>query len=130
MKTPDLNDYISAQKQNRELVLIKRLFLDSELAGWIGPQLRLDLPYVWLGINIPHKRLLRGCSHLLKKFSGDVDVFGATLEFAPAEEYERLRAEVYGAKSGPAFDMIRAGKVRWPPDLSYIAAVEVKAAYY
>ena len=99
---------------------------------------------MWLGLRIPHERLLRGYSRSPKKFLGDVDVFGASLQASSIDEYQRYYAEVeelfteggtrtVGAgrvEEAVIQGMISEGKTKWPPDLSYIAATEVKAAYY
>jgi hypothetical protein len=82
MEMADREDYIFAQEQNRELLTINRFFADrlSFLGQWFALTLKWELPYVWLGLRIPHERLLRGFSRAPKKFLGDVDVFGACLE--------------------------------------------------
>jgi hypothetical protein len=146
MKTPELKDYIFAQEKDRELVTIRRFFADGGglLGRWFEASLGLSMPYVWLGLRIPHERLLRGYRRPPKKFLGDVDVFGASLQASSLEEYRRYRSEVKdlftsgGTKECPEATiehaiiqgMITEGKTKWPPDLSNVAAVEVKAAYY
>jgi hypothetical protein len=135
-------DYIYAQKQNRESMLIRRFFADQggHLSRWFGSALGWSLPVVWLGLGIPHERLLRGFNRPPKKFLGDVDVFGASLQFSSEEEFRRnltKNAELLPAEAHPTqiqwlavLEMVYEGKIKWPPDLSYIAAAEVKAAYY
>lgn len=141
MESPDLEDYIFAQKQDRETVAIKRLFTlgGGLLARWFEPTLRWSMPWVLFGLRIPHERLLRGYNRPPKKFLGDVDVFGASLEASSPEEYRRYRTEAEGLFSGAAPGrleeavvnaMVMKGKTKWPPDLSYIAASEVKAAHF
>gem|GEM_PF-6846290 len=60
----DREDYIFAQEQNREPLTINRFFADrsSFLGHWFAPTLKWELPYVWLGLRIPHERLLKGLS--------------------------------------------------------------------
>lgn len=123
-------------------MLIRRFFADEggHLDHWLGPALNWNLPVVWLGLRIPHDRLLRGYPRPAKKFRGDVDVFGASLQASSVEEYQRYVAKVREIIRPDAHrwwihwcaiqDMVADGKVKWPPDLSYVAAVEVKAAYY
>jgi hypothetical protein len=146
IKPPDINSYIFAQEQNREAVTIKRFFAERStlLTPWFEWTLRLCMPYVWLGIRIPHERLLRGYKRPPKKFLGDVDVFGGNLEASSIDEYKSYHAEVTRlftdggtrevapgrVEEAVNLGMIEEGKVKWPPDLSYIAATEVKAAYY
>lgn len=140
MERADPKDYIWAQERNRESVLIRRFFADqlSHLGHWFWPTLRWSLPVVWLGLRIPHERLLRGYNRPAKKFLGDVDVFGGSLQASSQEEYrhylDKVR-ELLSSKAHPTQvewfatqDMIADGKAKWPPDLSYIAAAEVKAA--
>jgi hypothetical protein len=142
MDKAKLNDYIFAQEQYRETLTIKRFFADEGglLGHWFSPAFKWDMPYVWLGLRIPHERLLRGYPRPPKKFLGDVDVFGASLEASSPDEYRqyltRIR-ELFGPRAHPSRvtdcaiqSMIIEGKTKWPPDLSYIAATEVKAAYY
>ncbi|HWS86438.1 MAG TPA: hypothetical protein VN282_05725 [Pyrinomonadaceae bacterium] len=141
MEPADRKDYISAQEQNRESVLIRRFFADrgSHLTHWFWPALRWSLPVVWLGLRIPHERLLRGYARPPKKFLGDVDVLGASLRASSQDEYRSYvtRVRELAPEAHPTqvewfatLDMIAERKARWPPDLSYIAAAEVKAAYY
>jgi hypothetical protein len=146
MKPPKLNEYIFAQEQDRELVTIRRFFAGhgGTLTNWFWPTLKWSMPFVWLGLRIPHERLLRGYKRHPKKFLGDVDVFGASLQASSIDEYRRYYKEVeelfteggtrqVGAgrvEESVIQGMISEGKTKWPPDLSYIAATEVKAAYY
>lgn len=146
MQPPDLSDYIYAQEKNREIVAINRFFAlgSGLLSRWFAPTLGLTMPYVWLGLRIPHERLLRGYKRPPKKFRGDVDVLGAPLRASSVEEYQRYYKEVeelfteggtrkVGAgrvEEAVVIGMMSEGKTKWPPDLSYISAVEVKAAYY
>jgi hypothetical protein len=146
MKTPTLKDYIFAQEKARELVTIRRFFAGHGglLTDWFWPTLKWSMPYVWLGLRIPHERLLRGYKWPPKKFLGDVDVFGASLQASSVDEYRRYYKEVEELFTGGGArkvapgrveecviqDMIAEGKAKWPPNLSYIAATEVKAAYY
>lgn len=123
-------------------MLIRRFFADQggHLNRWFWPALKWSLPVVWLGLRIPHERLLRGYSRPPKKFLGDVDVFGASLQASSEDEYRRYVSkarEVIPPEAHPSWidwcavlDMVYEGKIKWPPDLSYIAAVEAKAAYY
>jgi len=136
------NDYIFAQEQNRERITISRFFGDrlSLLDRWFSPTLKWDLPFVWLGFRVPHQRLLGGARCQTEKFQGDVDVFGACLECPSNEEYQEYLAKIRKEFSDSAHPtqviswtiqtMIREGRVKWPPSLSYIAATEVKAAYF
>jgi hypothetical protein len=138
----DLEDYIFAQEQNREMVTIKRFFADpaSFLGHWFAPTLKWELPYVWLGLRIPHQRLLRGFNRPPKRFLGDVDVFGACLETSSLSEYQEYLTKFKALFPPTAHPtqimsltiqtMIAEGKAKWPPSLSYITAAEVKAAYY
>lgn len=142
MEQAEPKDYIYAHEQDRESVLIKRLFADQgpHLTNWFRPTLGWNLPVVWLGLRIPHERLLRGYSRPPKKFLGDVDVFGASLQVSSDDEYRchvQKVAELCDSETHPtqvqwlaALDFIYDGKIKWPPDLTYVAAVEVKAAYY
>ena len=135
-------DYIYAQERNRESVLIRRFFADQggHLNHWFWPALKWSLPVVWLGLRIPHEQLLRGYNRPPKKFLGDVDVFGASLQASSEDEYRRYVAkarELIPPEAHPSWvdwcavlNMVYEGKTKWPPDLSYIAAVEAKAAYY
>jgi len=102
--------------------------------------LKWELPYVWLGLRIPHDRLLKGFDRPSKKFLGDVDVFGACLETSSTNEYQAY-LEKFKALFPPTAHptqviswtiqtMIAEGKAKWPPSLSYIAATEVKSAYF
>jgi len=140
MEPPEPKDYIFAQEQ-RETATINRLFAfgGPALGRWFEQGLRWSMPYVWLGLRIPHERLLKGYNRPPNKFLGDVDVLGASLEASSPEEYQRYHAEAeelfVGAAPGRLEEavinaMILEGKTKWPPDLSYIAATEVKAAYY
>lgn len=140
MKPPEPKDYIFAQEQ-RESAVINRLFAlgGPLLDPWFEQELSWSMPYVWLGLRIPHERLLKGFRRAPNKFEGDIDVFGASLKPTTEDEYQRYRAEeephFAGAAPGRLENhvinrMIWEGKTKWPPDLSYIAAAEVKAAYY
>lgn len=142
MEPSESDDYIFAHERDRETVTVNRMFADDGgvLADWLGPALKWNLPFVWMGLRIPHKRLLRGYPSPPKKFLGDVDVFGASLQAVSREEYLRYvdgvrrilseRAHPATVEQCVAQDMILEGKTKWPPDLSYIAAAEVKAAYF
>jgi hypothetical protein len=151
MEPAEPKDYIYAHEQDRESVLIRRFFADQgpHLNHWFRPTLGLNLPLVWLGLGIPHERLLRGFNRPLKKFLGDVDVFGATLQVSSEEEFRRCltrHAELSPPEAHPTQiewlailetvyegrikETVYEGRIKWPPDLSYIAAIEVKAAYY
>lgn len=146
MEPPTLKNYIFAQEKDRELVTIRRFFAGHGglLNRWFWPTLKWSMPYVWLGLRVPHERLLRGYKRPPKKFLGDVDVFGASLEASSIDEYRQYYKEVEElfteggtrqvgegrVEAAVANGMILEGKIKWPPDLSYIAASEVKAAYY
>jgi hypothetical protein len=146
MDLPTLKDYIFAKEKDRELFTIRRFFAGHSglLTSWFAPTLKWSMPYVWLGLRIPHEHLLRGYNRPPKKFLGDVDVFGASLQASSIDEYRRYYTEVeklfteggtikVGAgrvEEAVSQGMISEGKIKWPPDLSYIAATEVKAAYY
>lgn len=142
MEEVKLRDYIFAQEQNRERITINRFFADrlSLFDRWFSPTLKWDLPYVWLGLRIPHERLLRGFDRPPKRFTGDVDVFGACLEASSQHEYEECLANIKAAFPPTAHPtqviswtiqtMIAEGKAKWPPKVSYISAVEVKSAYF
>lgn len=134
MEPPALKDYIFAQEKNRELVTIRRFFASHSglLTGWFWPTLKWSMPFVWLGLRIPHERLLRGYSRPPKKFLGDVDVFGASLQASSVDEYRQYYKEVeelftdggkrkVGAgrvEEAVIQGMISEGKTKWPPDLT------------
>ena len=142
MEKVELKDYIFGQERNREALTINRFFADrlSFLGFWFAPTLKWELPYVWLGFRIPHKRLLKGFDCPPNRFLGDVDVFGACLETSSPIEYQeywsktkamfRPTADPTQVQSAVIQTMIAEGKAKWPPSLSYITAAEVKAAYF
>lgn len=153
MEPAKLKDYISEQGNKRERVTVNRLVAarGGLLGGRFTRPLGWGLPFSWLGLRIPHRRLLRGYDCPPKRFKGDVDVLGGPLEPASPEEYERCRAilleeskrvdatlpEEYREEevSEPApyyvsMLLVESGKIKWPPDLSHVAAAEVKAARY
>lgn len=134
-------DYIFAQEKNRERTTIARLIASviSPTRDWFNPTLRWPLPFVWLGIRIPHSKLLTSFDRPPKKFMGDVDVLGATLEPSSVEENDEYLLRMRSAlpKAHPtqivsltAQSMIADGKIKWPPNLSHISALEVKTAYF
>lgn len=142
LKPPSRDDYIFAQRQNRERVAINRLIADQMgmLRDVFGPNFGWALSGCWLGLRIPQRRLLRGLDLPANKLLGDVDVFGASLQPASQEEFNSFiaeAAETYGASTHPSFlsqiaaiMVLERGRTKWPPDLSYIAATEVKVSYY
>lgn len=155
MESANLKDYIFAQEQDRERVTINRFFADQGalLGRPFNSRLGWNLPFMWLGLRLPHERLLSHYNRPPKKFRGDVDVMGGALEPVSREEYERclnylieegkrLRAELpeehrYDNEEEipPPHNLaskmvVELGKIKWPPRLTYIAATEVKAAYY
>jgi hypothetical protein len=112
MEPAEPKDYIYAHEQDRESVLIRRLFAGQgpHLTHWFRPTLGLNLPVVWLGLGIPHERLLRGFNRPPKKFRGDVDVFGASLRVSSEEEFRRYRAsnaEQLPAEAHPTLSLPR-----------------------
>lgn len=154
MEPANLKDYIFAQEQDRERVTINRFFADQGalLGHPFNARMEWNLPFMWLGLRLPHERLLSRCNRPPKKFRGDVDVMGGSLEPVSYEEYKRclnylieegkrLRLELpeeyrYDEEEPPPPHndasklIVELGKIKWPPSLSYIAATEVKAAYY
>ncbi len=153
MEPADLKDYIFAQEEKRERVTVNRFIATqgSLLAGRFTRPLGWSLPFMWLGLRIPHRRLLRGYNCPPKKFKGDVDILGGCLEPVSPEEYERCKAILWeedkrinvtlpeeyrkNEVSPPAPYyisrlVVESSKIKWPPDLTHIAATEVKAAYY
>ena len=74
------------------------------------------------------------------EFTGDVDVCGASLIPDSWDEYRRLiEEETRNAdpRTHPtwhhllaSYRMLETGRMKWPPDLSVIAAAEFKASYY
>lgn len=139
---PARDDYIFAQGKRRERTAINRLIASrgGAIRDALNEQLRWALPWAWLGLRIPQRRLLRGLELPANKFSGDVDVFGAPLRPASQEEYNRFVAEAaeqLGAEAHPSWHhqiasmmVLERRRLEWPPDLTYIAASEVKVAYY
>jgi len=112
MEPAEPKDYIYAHEQDRESVLIRRLFAGQgpHLTHCFRPTLGLNLPVVWLGLGIPHERLLRGFNRPPKKFRGDVDVFGASLWVFSEEEFRRYRAsnaEQLPAEAHPTLSLPR-----------------------
>jgi hypothetical protein len=139
---PDLDDYIFAQGKRRERTAINRLIADygGGVKDALNSQLRWRLPWAWLGLRIPQRRLLRGADLPAKKFLGDIDVFGAPLRPSSQEEYDGIvkeAAEQLGAEAHPSWYhqiaslmVLERRLLKWPPDLNYMAASEVKVAYY
>lgn len=142
LKPPNHDDYIFAQGKRRERTAINRLIADrgGTIKDALNSQLHWALPWSWLGLRIPQRRLLRGIDLPAKKFSGDVDVVGAPLQPASQEEYEgfiKEAAEQLDADAHPSWHhqiaslmVLERRRLKWPPELSYIAASEVKVAYY
>jgi hypothetical protein len=74
------------------------------------------------------------------EFTGDVDVCGASLVPDSWDEYQRLiekEARNADPRAHPtwqhllaSYRLLEAGRMKWPPDLSVIAAAEFKASYY
>lgn len=95
LKPPERDDYIFAQRNRRERTAINRLIAThgGVLNEALNEQLRWSLPWAWLGLRIPQRRLLKGCELPTNKFLGDVDVFGGPLRPASQEEYNRFVAE-------------------------------------
>lgn len=94
MEPANPKDYIYAKEQDREAVTVRRFFADqgAHLTRWFEPALKWSLPLVWLGLGIPHERLLRGFKKPPKKFLGDVDVLGANLQASSEDEFRRYLA--------------------------------------
>lgn len=61
-KQPDRDDYIFAQGNRRERTAINRLIAThgGAINEALNEQLRWALPWAWLGLRIPQRRLLRG----------------------------------------------------------------------
>lgn len=139
---PNREDYIFAQGQCRERSAINRLIASrgGAIKNALNEQLRWALPWSWLGLRIPQRRLLRGLELPANKFLGDVDVFGGPLQPASQEEYNCFvseAAEQLGADAHPSWHhqiasmmVLERQRLKWPPEVSYIAASEVKVAYY
>jgi hypothetical protein len=142
LKPPSRNEYIFAQGKRRERTAINRLIADSGgvITDALNEQLRWALPWAWLGLRIPQRRLLKGVNLKAKKFLGDVDIFGASLQPASQEEYNSFvkeAADRLGAKAHPNLNhqiaslmVLERQRLKWPSELTYIAASEVKVAYY
>lgn len=142
LNPPTRNDYIFAQKERRERTAVNRLIADrgGAIKDALNPQLRWNLPWAWLGLRIPQRRLLRGLEVPAKKFLGDVDVCGAPLQPLSLDEYNgfvKEAAEQLDPKAHPTWHhqiaslmVLERRRLKWPPDLSYIASSEVKVAYY
>lgn len=142
LEPPSHQDYIFAQGKRRERTAINRLIADrgAGIKSALNPQLRWSLPWGWLGLRIPQRRLLRGIELPAKKFLGDVDAFGGPLEPASADEYNDFVKEEAAQLPAEAdsswhhqlafMKVLERRRLRWPPDLGYMAATEVKVAYY
>lgn len=142
LEPPDRDDYIFAQGKRRERTAINRLIASrgGAINDALNKQLRCALPWAWLGLRIPQRRLLRGLELPANKFLGDVDVFSAPLQPASQEEYNRFVSEAagqLGADAHPSWHhqiasmmVLERRRLKWPPEFSYIAASEVKVAYY
>jgi hypothetical protein len=142
LKPPSRDDYIFAQGKRRERTAINRLIAGrgGTIKDALNSQLRWGLPWAWLGLRVPQRRLLQGIELPANKFLGDVDVFGAPLQPSSQEEYNGFVKEVaeqLDAETHPGWHhqiaslmVLERRRLKWPPDLSYIAASEVKVAYY
>jgi hypothetical protein len=142
LNPPSRDDYIFAKKEQRERTAINRLIANrgGAIKTALNSQLRWGLPWAWLGLRIPQRRLLRGVDLPAKSFLGDVDVFGAPLQPASQEEYNgfvKEAAEQLDAEAHPSWHhqiasvmVLERRRLKWPPDLNYLAASEVKVAYY
>jgi hypothetical protein len=152
MEPAKREDYIFAQKERRERTTVNRFFASPEsgLRSYFEHPFGWALPQVWLGLRLPHERLLHGFKRPPKKFLGDVDVCGGSLLMPVSqEEYDRyyleedrlIRAESpekYRDVSPPplaihnlvSMALLAQGRIKWPPDLGYIAAAEVKVSHY
>ena len=142
LKPPSRDDYIFAQGKRRERTAINRLIASrgGAIKDALNEQLRWALPWAWIGLRVPQRRLLRGLELPANKFRGDVDVFGAALRPASLEEYNCFvteAAEQLGAEAHPSWHhqiasmmVLERRRLKWPPDMTYIAASEVKVAYY
>lgn len=151
MESAKREDYIFAQKERRERTTVNRFFASpgSGLRSYFGHPFGWAFPYVWLGLRIPHERLLRSFKRPPKKFRGDVDICGGSLVPVSQEEYDRCYLEqerLIRAESSEEYrdvpplpqaihnlasmEVLAQGKIKWPPDLGYIAAAEVKVSHY
>jgi hypothetical protein len=142
LKPPSRDDYIFAQGKLRERTAINRLIAGrgGTIKDALNSQLCWGLPWAWLGLRIPQRRLLRGIELPAKKFLGDIDVFGAPLQPASQEEYRgfvKEAAKKLDVDAHPSWHhqiaslmVLERRRLKWPPDLSYIVASEVKVAYY
>jgi hypothetical protein len=142
LKSSSRDDYIFAQGQRRERTAINRLIAarGGALKDPLNLQLRWGLPWAWLGLRVPQRRLLRGIDLPAKKFLGDVDVFGAPLQPLSLEEYNSFVKEAANQLDPGAHPtwhhqiasqmVLERRHLKWPPDLDYMAASEVKVAYY
>lgn len=141
-KQPSRDDYIFAQGTRRERTAINRLIADhgSGIKEALNSQLHWSLPWAWIGLRIPQRRLLRGTEMPPKKFLGDIDVFGAPLRASSLDEYNdfvKEAAEQLNGEGHPNWQhyfaslmVLERRRLQWPPDLDFIAATEVKVAYY
>ena len=142
LEPPGRDDYIFAQGNRRERTAINRLIAThgGAINEALNEQLRWSIPWAWLGLRIPQRRLLRGYELPANKFLGDVDVFGGPLRPASQEEYNRFvteAAEQLDVEAHPSWRhqiasmmILERWRLQWPPDLAYVAASEVKVAYY
>lgn len=106
----------------------------------LNSQLRWSLPWAWIGLRIPQRRLLRGTELPPKKFLGNIDVFGAPLQALSLDEYNdfvKEAAEQLNGEGHPSWHhyfaslmVLERRRLQWPPNLDFIAATEVKVAYY
>lgn len=139
---PNREDYIFAQKNRRERTAVNRLVVESggSLGEELNGQLGWNLPWAWLGLRIPQRRLLRGIELSRGEFTGDVDVLGGSFTPNSRDEYRLLIEEA--ARTAPprthpswhhltaSYRLLETGRMKWPPDLSVITAAEFKASYY
>jgi hypothetical protein len=95
LKPPSRDDYIFAQGKCRERIAINRLIASrgGAIEDALNEPLHWALPWAWLGLRIPQRRLLRGLELPANKFRGEVDVFGAALLLASQEEYNCFLTE-------------------------------------
>lgn len=125
----DLNPR-EAHAVNRFLVQGQGLF-----NMWLQPLLNWPLPWMWMGLRIPHERLVGKAMAAEQGWKGDVDVFGGPVlwEDDPTVlDAHRRFEQIGGAQTQQltACSLVEEGRIPWPPDLRAITAAEVKAARY
>lgn len=121
----------------REAEAVNRLLVHGQ--GLFGhvlyPLMNWPLPWMWLGLRIPHGRLVGRAVAEEHRWRGDVDVFGGPLLWGDdpvvVEACERV-ALSGGAQAAQlaALSLVEENRFPWPPDLRGLTAAEVKAARY